>query len=444
MTLISVSTVARRANILEQVLDEEVGTGDNSVTSFDLDNDNVITDSLTLSYAADGSNDFTALVVSTDYTVDLPSGKVLLTSAGKTALSTNVLYATYNYLAKLSETQINSFISASEARMKLLTGICWEAETLTEFYDGHSRSFYPVTDRPFQRDRPEWDSLMLDHHPVTGINEVYFLDRQNNSWDSCQSADGSVYTDNTSESNTASGTAFNVFADTPVANDAIYFGLTYRFLALKTSLQTLGTDAGSLGVTWEYYNGSSWASLSTTASVTGVDLFTATGGLSWTLPNAWAKTTVNGSKSLYFVRARMSAGSYTAVPKLWEAYPDSDTVLVEELSPRNVNFTRYGRVTFLDHLVPDGVKNIRIKYTAGVTSSDDEYQLGVDLANCLTGLMCAVAITGGSFDDETSFTLGPWAATIGEVYVNVREVVNQLQSEIKELKRLVGDRNDIV
>ena len=447
MALTTVFSVAKRANILVQVVDENVGTGTGSEKDFDLDKDNIITGTLVLSHApASGdTNAFTTLTETTDYTVDLPSGKISLTTAGLTEVGTDVIYASYYHLARLTEATINGYITAAEKRLEAMTGRCFEATTKIDKLDGVSRSFYPRTDHPFEVDKPEWDYVDLNHWPVRSVSEVWFLDRSQGSYTEVHSDDGGTFTDNTTEANTVSGTAFNVFAATPAVNDAIYFGHPNKVLGIQTKLQTLGTDAGSLAVTWEYYNGSTWASLSNvTAGTTGADTFEAEGKVTWDMPSAWAKTTVNSGQSLYFVRARLSAGSYTIAPALWECYADLDSIISLELSLRDIDYTRYGRVTFLRNLIRDGPRNIRIKYVCAVETTDPEYELGVDLANLLGALMCAVAITGGSFDDETSFTLGAWSSTVGEVYVNVREFVNQLKEEIASLKNDIGARQDVV
>ena len=97
MVLSTTQKVIERAGIGIQEIDENVGTGDNSETDFDLDYGKVVAGSYTLSYAASGSNDFTALTETTHYTLDKDSGRIVLESAGVTALGTNILYATFDH-----------------------------------------------------------------------------------------------------------------------------------------------------------------------------------------------------------------------------------------------------------------------------------------------------------------------------------------------------------
>ena len=80
----------RTMGIGVEVQNETLGTGDNLEDSFDLANGNVVASSYTVEYGASGSNDLTELTETTHYTIDKDAGSLLLTSAGVTALSTNV------------------------------------------------------------------------------------------------------------------------------------------------------------------------------------------------------------------------------------------------------------------------------------------------------------------------------------------------------------------
>ena len=141
--------VVRVAGIGVQIEDETVGTGNNSETSFDLDNGNVIGLSYTLKYGSSGSNDLTELTETTHYTLDKDSGRINLTSAGVTALGTNILYASYIHSPKISDTIIASFMDASEAEVDFRTGNYWgSVKTTTESFDWTANS-YPMTDLPY-------------------------------------------------------------------------------------------------------------------------------------------------------------------------------------------------------------------------------------------------------------------------------------------------------
>jgi len=280
---------------------------------------------------------------------------------------------------------------------------------------------------------------------LQSISEIWFLSRDSNTFDAVQAYDssGTSYTDETSDAEDAE-TTFYPLNSTPASNDALYIGLANMFMGVWTRHQTLGTDAGSLALTWEYYNGSSWTALSNvTAATTNGELFLADSNVYWDWPADWDKVDVNSAGEMYWVRARLSGGSYTNVPKMWEVFPDTNRVIAKQVSIRSVQWTPQGRLTFITESVPDGIKNVRVKYAAGVTSNDKDYNIGLDLETCYAALQCVVAMTGGSYDDETSFTLGAKAVTVGEVYVNIREVTQQIKSEIKELLSMLGGRIDI-
>ena len=448
MVLSTTQKVIERAGIGIQEIDENVGTGDNSETDFDLDYGKVVAGSYTLSYAASGSNDFTALTETTHYTLDKDSGRIVLESAGVTALGTNILYATYTRLdedSPLNDSIVSRFLTQAGERLREVTGRVWSSTTFTKFFDGYRADTYPRTDEPFSKQRSTWDYIQLDEFPVTAISEIWFLDRDSNTFDAVQVYDASPagYTDEESDAEDPD-TTFYPLNSTPASNDAMYIGLGNMFMGCWTRHHTLGTDAGSLAVTWEYWNGSAWTALSNvTASATNGELFLADSNVYWDWPADWTKVDVNSAGSMYWVRARLSAGSYTNVPLMWEVWPDTDRVISKQVSTRHVQFTAQGRLSFITESVPNGIKNIRVKYTAGVASGDKDYNIGLDLETCYAALQCVVAMTGGSYDDETSFTLGSKAVTVGEVYVNIREVTQQLKDEIKELIAMLGRRMDI-
>lgn len=441
MSLVTIEEVAQRAGTILRVVDENVGTGDNAKVDFDLANDQVIEGTLVLSHAADGSNTFTPLVLTTDFTIDLESGRIVLTTSGRDAVDEDIIFATYGHLAKLTLGNVQRFIDIAENRLIEDTGKDWAERTITEFHDGERRSDYPMTDRPFQRDRPTFDSLTLRRFPVKEIKEVWFLDRRTDGFGSVLSDDGGVFTDNTDAAADPDGVDFNVFAAVPAIGDIIYFGHPNIFLGLRSILRVPGVDGGALAMAWEFFDGSSFVPVTNlTPQTTGVDLFTADGFVNWDRPPGWEKTSVNGSSDLFFVRARITAGSYSTSPTMWESYSDPDQTIEREISLRNVDVRPTAKLVFLNELILQGVRNVRVKYLVGADITTPKYALALDLITVYAALMSAVAITGGSFDDETSFTLGAKSVTIGEVYVNVAEVVKQLSAEIVQLKKLVGDR----
>ena len=91
---------------------EAVGTGDDSNTSFFLDQKNVIADSYTL-YA-----NAVAMTETTHYSLNLNTGEITLTTPGVTMLSTNALTAKYQYFANgMSSSYLNSVLERAEKEL---------------------------------------------------------------------------------------------------------------------------------------------------------------------------------------------------------------------------------------------------------------------------------------------------------------------------------------
>lgn len=435
--------VGRVSGLQLYIINENVGTGDSSTSSFDLDNEKIIDGSYTLYYATSGSNDFTQLTETTHYTLDNLSGRINLTAAGVILVSTNIIYADYKYWGSelVDDEVITSFIGEAEYEVEILTGKTYDTPTsVTEYFDGSKNVWlnYPTTDEPYMKDYDRPDFITLHYIPVTEITKVYFLDR-GRGWSNVSSYDGSAYTDNTSYANDVASTTFYVFSTLAKADDIIYFGSSNKFLGIITNLTTVGVSNDEF-VVWEYYNGSSWVTFTPTDTTSGAKSFTASGKFTWSMLANWNKTTVNSSTSLYFVRARIESGNFTTVPIADEITLDQDSAIDTEISIKSIDFTPQGRLTFLDNPLSSGVRNIRVDYKYG---SNSVPSLIKELTALLVSVRAYAAVTGGSYDAMTSYTLGSKAVTIGEQYVNVREVVNQFQDRISRLLNIIGERVDL-
>lgn len=441
MVYTTTKEVVQQTGIGVEINNELLGTGDNSEQSYDIKNRHVIAGTYTLYKApasGDDVNDFTELTETTHYTLDKDSGRVLLTSAGVTFLGAYNLYAKYIHSPKISDTILATYIPKADEEVDRNTGAFWGTpEIRTDFFDGRKKFPYPTTDRPYNReDFDEPDTVKLTRRNITEINEVSFLKRgaalgNVQSYD----ADGASYTDNTSEANSPTGTSFFVFAETPATSDIIYIGMSDKFHGLTTGLFVTG--AGSPTVTWEYYDGSSWTSFTPTESTTNASIFTAEGKFTWDSLSSWTKVSVNSSESLYFIRGRLTAGSYTTSPKALSITADQDSVLSKEIPLYDIQFNANGRVTFLKDRIPNGTKNVKITYKHGQTTTNP---LITELSALYAGLRAYANITGGSYDDETGVTVGGVSVSIGEVYVNIREVISQFNKRIDQIIRQIGKR----
>jgi hypothetical protein len=109
---------------------------------------------------------------------------------------------------------------------------------------------------------------------------------------------GSTYSDVTT--NTYSGSS-----NTTIANGStLYVGYMEAFDQMNFVIATARVGGS---VTWQYWNGSSWATL--TLHTDGTSGLTATGQAYFYPPSDWAHTTVNGSNSKFWVRAVVSGTS---------------------------------------------------------------------------------------------------------------------------------------
>lgn len=151
--------------------------------------------------------------------------------------------------------------------------------------------------------------------------------------------DGGVFVDETDEASSNTVSDMTLLPAVPVVNDAYNFGHDVQFSKARVDISTamtetlatqqfrMGIDGGiSFGqfafgsgagavITWEYYNGATFASLS--GVVDGTNGFGNTGDnvVSFTVPGDWATTTINGQGPLFYIRARLSSlGSITTAP----------------------------------------------------------------------------------------------------------------------------------
>jgi hypothetical protein len=431
---------AQRSGLGLRIVDENVGTGDNAETDFDLDKGNVVDGSFTISYAASGSNTFTALTETTHYTIHKESGRIVLEAAGVTAVGTNIVYATYWYTDSFSDSVITALIAAADSEIQLLTNRTWNATTsVSEYRSGRSNSDYPTTDEPYQTDWDEPDKIILKEYPVIKVDQVFFLAEPIAvSLFYNYNDDNTTYTDKTDDVNSSTEAPFIPFDDSPATADYIYIGSSQRFLGLDVNLDTDGAG-GTPAIDWEYYNGTTWADITETDVDTGASTFEASGKFTWTYPYGWDTTSVNSSSNYYWIRGNVTSVWSTTDPQI--ATVTILDSISETLEPRQYSFRTNGILHFRGKEVLSGTDNIRIDYQYG-SSSTPTYI--TELSIMMASVKAYINLSGGSYDDATSYTLGSKSVTIGEVYVNIREVISQFKTRIDEILKSIGKRADII
>lgn len=146
-------------------------------------------------------------------------------------------------------------------------------------------------------------TITADYEPSWGLVQGYGLlqDIQ-----SAQADDGGVFTDETTDANSAATADVTLSPATPAINDAFYVGMAEPFDLIEFVISTAAVGGTAA---WEYFNGTSFVTLNnivddTTGFTAGTGLFDVT----FDVPDDWATTTVNSIAGLYWVRWRETAG----------------------------------------------------------------------------------------------------------------------------------------
>lgn len=118
--------------------------------------------------------------------------------------------------------------------------------------------------------------------------------------------DGGSFVDDTTDANDAGANDVDPWPATPAVNDAVYWGhASEQFNMVLANIGTQGSTV--MTVVWEYYNGTTWATLTTTREdFTDFDEATGNHHLMFEPPVDWATVSVN-SQTAYWVRQRVSA-----------------------------------------------------------------------------------------------------------------------------------------
>ena len=146
-----------------------------------------------------------------------------------------------------------------------------------------------------------FDDILLDNRgealseALTGFDKVYLNGNES----------GLDFTDNTTESATENGTEFPLMAE---IDDYLYVGLSTKFSGIDFQWQTRGSNYTNVV---EYYNGSSWTTLTANINnlVDDTQNFISNGIISFDQPSNWATTTINSITDKYWIRI-----STTTVP----------------------------------------------------------------------------------------------------------------------------------
>jgi len=137
----------------------------------------------------------------------------------------------------------------------------------------------------------------------------------------CQFFDNSAGTYTSGTENLTSRLTANVLTLSAMEAtvDFVYFGCDTMFRGVYLNVGSANAVASVLAAT--YWDGAAWTGLTETdGTASGGATLAIDNSLTWTLPTDWAKTSVNGSNSLFFVRFNVT-GTLTTPTTLIEAIP---------------------------------------------------------------------------------------------------------------------------
>lgn len=147
----------------------------------------------------------------------------------------------------------------------------------------------------------------LDSNTVVRFHGCAFwgpLNLQFDRWRSVQAEDnGTGFTDITIDSNDPGSNDAEMFPTVQALNDACYWGHDEVFNEMILVL--FDVKGGTWSTIFEYYNGSSWVAATDVTDQTSDFTVSGARGVTWQMPNDWAKTSVNG-RTFYYIRARIS------------------------------------------------------------------------------------------------------------------------------------------
>ena len=120
--------------------------------------------------------------------------------------------------------------------------------------------------------------------------------------------DGGVQTDETTQANNPTANDMTLLPAVPAVNDAYYFGLSTVWDWLSLNIGQTGT--GTWTIVWEYWNGSTWASLPGAYDTSNGFRNSGYQSVGFHRPGDWATSSIM-LVNLYWIRARVSA--YTSI-----------------------------------------------------------------------------------------------------------------------------------
>lgn len=194
---------------------------------------------------------------------------------------------------------------------------------------------------------------------------------------------GPAYVDETTDFNSATDNDVDIFPAVNAVGD--WFAVGYARPFSQMHMDNANGVAGVGGVVvWEYWDGTTWSALSGVNDATSGFTAAVSDGqvVDWTVPTNWAATSINGSASLYFIRARITT-IYTTNPVYDQGFVVPVVLpgdLVLEVSASGLPDAHGYRLFFDDNVSGIGEEVALVRSVSGTTVT-----LEASLANMHVG-----------------------------------------------------------
>ena len=220
---------------------------------------------------------------------------------------------------------------------------------------------------------------------------------------------GTAFVDETADFNSATITDTDPFPATEAVGDFMAVGMKAPFHGIEFTIGTLGIGGV---VDWEYWNGTTWVTLSATDGTTS---FTASPGtVSWAIPTAWVTRQMGtDSTPYYYARARVTT-VYSTNPVIDQGQVKASNDNGASSANGGVGYvagtvTNLGGGTSLDIDVTDSADDVTfgvlISFT-GVTVTG-VFAERLTVAGTVERYVAAQwAIAGGGAGDDYTFMVG--------------------------------------
>lgn len=135
-----------------------------------------------------------------------------------------------------------------------------------------------------------------------------------------------------------------------------------------------------------------------------------------------------------------SVQSITSVEYIYGYDSDGD-LDTETLASTKYRFTELGEIILLNTDLPIGKQSVKVTYVHGY---DEILEIIKELASLYAGVQALVAVSGGSYKDVSTYTLGRKSFSLGQIYINIDNTLKQFRVRIDALLNTVGRKMDVI